>query len=98
MRSTDRIMQQHVPYYSSMKRAGAFQKTKKQQKKKNNRLTEISQSGKAVLKGKTTVNAAIMKLYKYEETGLTPHEVENLIERERNLTERLKKLEDWENE
>lgn len=98
MKTADNIMKQHIPYYSSMKRAGAFQKPKKQGKPKRTRLTEINHNGKKVLKGKTTVSAAVNRLFDYEETGLTPYEVRNLIERERNLTERMKKLEGWEDE
>ena len=98
MKNADYIMKQHIPYYGSMKRAGAFQKPKQQGKPKRTRLTEINHNGKTVLKGKTTVAAAVKKLFDYEETGLTPYEVQNLIERERNLTERVKKLEGWENE
>lgn len=98
MKTADHIMKQHIPYYSNMKRAGAFQKPKKQGKPKRTRLTEINHNGKKVLKGKTTVAAAVKKLFDYEETGLTPYEVRNLIERERNLTERIKKLEGWEDE
>jgi len=98
MKTADNIMKQHIPYYSSMKRAGAFQKPKKQGKPKRTRLTEINHNGNKVLKGKTTVSAAVNRLFDYEETGLTPYEVRNLIERERNLTERMKKLEGWEDE
>lgn len=98
MKTADNIMKQHIPYYSSMKRAGAFQKPKKQGKPKRTRLTEINHNKKTVLKGKTTVSAAVKKLFDYEETGLTPYEVRNLIERERNLTERIKKLEGWRDE
>ena len=88
-------MKQHILYYTSMKRAGAFQKQTKQGKPKRTRLTEINHNGKTVLKGKTTVSAAVKKLFDYEETGLTPYEIRNLIERERNLTERIKRLEGW---
>lgn len=98
MKTADNIMKQHIPYYSSMKRAGAFQKPKKQGKPKRTRLTEINHNGKKVLKGKTTISAAVNRLFDYEETGLTPYEVRSLIERERNLTERMKKLEGWEDE
>lgn len=99
MRSNDYIMRQHVPHYNDMKRVEKLQNKAKQNKRKHDRrLTEMNYSGKAVLKGKTTVTAAIMKLFKYEETGLQPHEIEALLERERNLTERIKKMEGWENE
>ena len=51
-----------------------------------------------MLKGKTTVTAAVKKLHDYEETGLLPSEVRNLIERARNLENRVKKLEGWQEE
>ena len=60
-------------------------------------MTSWSQNGgKAVLREGVSVNQAARKLYAYEETGLTPQEVLNLIERERNLTRRIEKLEGWE--
>lgn len=99
MKSADHILKQHIPCYSSMKKAGGYlQKRQQGKKSKRTRLTEINHNGKTVLQGKTTVAAAIRKLFNYEETGLTPYEVRNLIERERNLTERIKKLEDWQDE
>lgn len=61
-------------------------------------MTEINQNGKIVLKGKTTVAAVVKKLHDYEETGLLPYEIYNLIERTRNLEKRIKKLEDWESD
>ena len=45
--------------------------------------------------GGVSVNQAARKLYAYEETGLTPQEILNLMERERNLTMRVEKLEGW---
>ena len=38
---------------------------------------------------------AAKKLFEYEETGLAPYEVRALIEREKNLTEKVKKMQDW---
>lgn len=99
MKAADNIMKQHIPYYSSMKKAGGYLQKRQQGKKpKRTQLTEINHDGKTVLQGKTTVAAAVKKLFDYEETGLTPYEVRNLIEQERNLTERIKKLEGWEDE
>lgn len=97
MGAMDHALKQTVPYYSTMKRAGAFRSHQKPQKqKKRTTLTEYSQNGKkAVLKPHVTVNQAAKKLYDYEQTGLSPHEVANLIERVQNLTNRVKKLEDW---
>lgn len=100
MKEADRILKQHVPYYGQMKRAlpaSPRGKKTKSRKKKEYRLTSWSQSGsKAVLRDGVSVNQAARKLYAYEETGLTPREVLNLMERERNLTMRVEKLEGWE--
>ena len=77
----DKTLKQTVPYYSTMKRAGAFRQPQKPQKRqKRTTLTEYSQNGqKAVLKQHVTVNQAAKKLYDYEQTGLSPHEVANLV-------------------
>lgn len=88
----DKTLKQTVPYYSTMKRAGAFRQPQKPQKRqKRTTLTEYSQNGqKAVLKPHVTVNQAAKKLYDYEQTGLSPHEVANLVEQVQNLTRRVK--------
>lgn len=66
-------------------------------RQKRTTLTEYSQNGqKAVLKPHVTVNQAAKKLYDYEQTGLSPHEVANLVEQVQNLTRRVKKYESWE--
>lgn len=94
----DKTLKQTVPYYSTMKRAGAFRQPQKPQKRqKRTTLTEYSQNGqKAVLKPHVTVNQAAKKLYDYEQTGLSPHEVANLVEQVQNLTRRVEKYESWE--
>lgn len=101
MKTADRILKQHIPYYGAMKKAGAFQRQEKKPggsgANKKVFLTEINHNGKTVLKGKTTVAAALNKLRHYEETGLQPYEVQNLKEREINLMRRIDKLEGWEN-
>ena len=95
----DRIMQKNVPGYAYMKKAmpqpGAGREPKTQPKKKTYTLTETAPSGKAVLRKGVTVTQAARKLNRYEETGLTPQEVFNLIERAHNLEKRVKTLEDW---
>ncbi|EOS40563.1 hypothetical protein C808_00618 [Lachnospiraceae bacterium M18-1] len=64
--------------------------------RKRERLTEISiGSGKPVLKQNVGVVQAAKKLFEYEETGLAPYEVRELMEREKNLTEKVKKMQDW---
>ena len=100
MKQFDRIMKDNVPGYGYMKKAmpqvgaGRERKTQPQQKKPYN-LTETAPSGKAVLRKGVTVTQAARKLNRYEETGLTPQEVCNLIERAHNLEKRVKTLEDW---
>lgn len=97
-KALDRVMKNTVPYYSQIKRAMPRENKPKgggQQKKKLYLLTEYSPSGKAVLRKGVTVTQAAKKLSAYEATGLTPQEVLNLMERERNLTQRLIKMESW---
>lgn len=105
MRVTNNAMRGYIPH-SGIVSAGAKivagqQQTKKQgtgRKQKKTTLTEINHNGKTVLKGKTTVAAAVKKLHDYEETGLLPYEVRNLIERAHNLEKRVEKLEGWQND
>lgn len=93
----DHTLKKTVPYYSTMKRAGAFKQQEPRKRQKRTTLTEYSQNGqKAVLKPHVTVNQAAKKLYDYEQTGLSPHEVANLVEKVQNLTRRVKKYESWE--
>lgn len=100
MNGIDRALKGNVPYYGAIK-AGmkrvAGQQSSGTGKKRRERLTDISRgSGKAILRDKVSVNRAIKKLYDYEETGLSPSEIRILIERERNLTERVEKYQSWE--
>lgn len=93
----DHTLKKTVPYYSTMKRARAFKQQEPRKRQKRTTLTEYSQNGqKAVLKPHVTVNQAAKKLYDYEQTGLSPHEVANLVEQVQNLTRRVKKYESWE--
>lgn len=93
----DHTLKKTVPYYSTMKRAGAFKQQEPRKRQKRTTLTEYSQNGqKAVLKPHVTVNQAAKKLYDYEQTGLSPHEVANLVEQVQSLTRRVKKYESWE--
>lgn len=107
MRATNNAMRGYIPQSNIVSAgakivAGQQRKSKPQRtgsgKPKKSRLTEINQNGKTVLKGKTTVTAAVKKLHDYEETGLLPYEVRNLIERAHNLENRVKKLEGWESD
>lgn len=93
----DYTLKKTVPYYNTMKRAGAFKQQEPRKRQKRTTLTEYSQNGqKAVLKPHVTVNQAAKKLYDYEQTGLSPHEVANLVEQVQNLTRRVEKYESWE--
>ena len=101
MAAVDNILKSNVPYYSTMKRGIKMtpkeHKPRKKRNEKHYTLTEYSQNGsKPILKEHTTVNQAARKLYEYENTGLSPHEVQILIEREKALTRRVEKLEGWE--
>lgn len=107
MRAANNAMRGYIPH-SGIVSAGAKimagQQSKQQskekkgnvKKKKRVRLTEISRgSGKPVLCQNVNVNQAAKRLYDYEETGLAPYEVRILIEREKALTEQVKKMQDW---
>ena len=103
MRATNNAMRGYIPH-SGIVSAGAKimagQQSKEKKgnvkKKKRVRLTEISRgSGKPVLCQNVNINQAAKKLYDYEETGLAPYEVRILIEREKALTEQVKKMQDW---
>lgn len=99
MKPNDYALKGVVPCYGAVKTGMKHiqKRTKPGGKTKQFRLTEISRgSGKPVLCQGVGVNRAAKKLFDYEETGLTPTEILNLIERERNLTERVKKMQSWE--
>lgn len=59
-----------------------------------NRLTKV-RGGKAVLKNQLHIERAVGLLCEYENTGLTPSEIQNLKETVFNLQKRIRKLEDW---
>lgn len=102
MRAANNAMRGYIPH-SGIVSAGAKLVAKNQsgsrskgKKKHRTRLTEISQgSGKAIISDGVTVNQAVKKLYEYENTGLSPLEVKNLIEREKNLSAKVLKMQDW---
>ena len=99
MKSVDRELRKHIPYYGQMKKAAPQIGEKKRtgSRRKPARLTEISRgTGKPVLCQGVGVARAARKLYEYEETGLTAQEIRALLERERNLVRRIEKLEGWE--
>lgn len=104
MRAVNNAMRGYIPHSGIVSvgakiMAGQQSKEKKQgnsKKKKRVRLTEVSRgSGKPVLCRNVNVNQAAKKLYDYEETGLAPYEVRVLMEREKALTEQVKKMQNW---
>lgn len=101
MRATNNAMRGYIPHNGIVSAgakivAGQQAQRSKGKKKKRVRLTEISRgSGKPILSPGVNVNQAAKKLWDYEETGLSPNEIKNLIERERNLTERILKMQEW---
>lgn len=96
MRGMNYAMKQTVPYYSQAKKALALNQKQKKRKNQPRTLTEYSESGsKPVLRHGVTVNQAARKLHEYEQTGLSPREIMDLITRADNLAERVRKLESW---
>ena len=100
MKPIDRIIKKEVPGYcyiakGEARAVSAGRESKTQRQRKPRTLTETAPSGKAVLRKGVTVTQAARKLNRYEETGLAPQEVFNLIERARNLERRVEKLERW---
>ena len=101
MRATNNAMRGYIPHNGIVSTgakivAGQQTQRSKGKKKKRVRLTEISRgSGKPVLSPGVNVNQAAKKLWDYEETGLSPNEIKILIERERNLTEKILKMQEW---
>jgi len=104
IRATNNAVNGYIPY-SGIVSAGAKIMARQQEKPKKGtgrkrktrqRLTEISRgTGKAILKPDARMNQALKKLWDYEETGLSPKEVWGLIEQEKNLTEQVKRQQDW---
>lgn len=104
MRASNNAMRGYIPHNAIVSQGAKIVARQQAQEKpqrgrkgrKRERLTEISTgSGKPVLKQNVGVVRAAKKLFEYEETGLAPYEVRTLIEREKNLTEKVKKMQDW---
>lgn len=95
VRASNNAMRGYIPHIAA--RQQAQEKPQRGKKgRKRERLTEISTgSGKPVLRQNVGVVREARKLFEYEETGLSPYEVRALIEREKNLTEKVKKMQDW---
>jgi len=104
MRASNNAIRGYIPHNAIVSQGATIIARQQAQEKpqrgrkgrKRERLTEISTgSGKPVLKQNIGVVRAAKKLFDYEETGLSPYEVMQLIEREKNLTEKVKKMQDW---
>lgn len=104
VRASNNAMRGYIPHNAIVSQGARITARQQAQEKpqrgrkgrKRERLTEISTgSGKPVLKQNVGVVRAAKKLFDYEETGLSPYEVRALIEREKNLTEKMKKMQDW---
>ena len=104
MRASNNAMRGYIPHNAIVSQGAKIAARQQAQEKpqrgkkgrKRERLTEISTgSGKPVLRQNVGVVRAAKKLFEYEETGLSPYEVRALIEREKNLTEKVKKMQDW---
>lgn len=104
VRASNNAMRGYIPHNAIVSQGAKIAARQQAQEKpqrgkkgrKRERLTEISTgSGKPVLRQNVGVVRAARKLFEYEETGLSPYEVRALIEREKNLTEKVKKMQDW---
>lgn len=100
VRASNNAMRGYIPHNAIVSQGAKIAARQQAQEKpqrgkkgrKRERLTEISTgSGKPVLKQNVGVVRAAKKLFEYEETGLAPYEVRALIEREKALTETVKK-------
>ncbi len=80
---------------SGMKVAGRQQAAKgKRDKPEKRRLTGMRKGKPALLDG-NSLQAAVEKLFLYEESGATPYEIHILQERAKSLEERVKRLESY---
>lgn len=80
---------------SSLKVAGRQQSANgKRDKQEKKRLTGM-RNGKPVLLDEKSLQAAVEKLFLYEESGATPYEIHILQERVKSLEERVKRLESY---
>ena len=104
VRASNNAMRGYIPHNTIVSQGAKIAARQQAQEKpqrgkkgrKRERLTEISTgSGKPVLRENVGVVRAAKKLFEYEETGLSPYEIRALIEREKNLTEKVKKMQDW---
>lgn len=104
MRASNNAIRGYIPHNAIVSQGAKIVARQQAQEKpqrgrkgrKRERLTEISTgSGKPVLRQNVGVVRAAKKLFEYEETGLAPYEIMALIEREKALTEKVKKMQDW---
>ena len=94
--SLDSVLGAEIPYYNMIKKALPKQK-KNKKKPRNNRLTEIDpKSKKPRLKKGVDFVRAIEVLYMFENTKITPRQIEEMKQTIENQRKRILKLEDWE--
>lgn len=93
MAAVDRMLNGYIPYYGMMKKA----MPKKGQKKfKNRRLTEVDmETKKPCLKRGISTERAVEVLYMFENTDVTPEQIEDMKQTIENQRQRILKLEDW---
>lgn len=93
----DKVIGKEIPYYNMMKKAMSKQK-KSKKKAGYNRLTEVDlKSKKPRLRKGVNVQRAIEVLYMFENTEVTPKQIEEMRQTIDNQRKRIMKLEDWRN-
>ena len=94
--SLDSMIGAETPYYNMIKKALPKQK-KNKKKTRNNRLTELDPKSKRPrLKKGVDFMRAIEVLYMFENTEITPRQIEEMKQTIENQRKRILKLEDWE--
>ena len=84
-----------IPYPSMIKRALPKEKPKKK-KFKNHRLTEIDpKTKKPRLKRGASMEGAVEVLYMFENTDVTPNQIEGMKQTIESQRQRILKLENW---
>ena len=79
---------------SGMKAIGQQAAKEKRSRPEKKRLTGM-RNGKPALLNENSFQAAVERLFLYEESGATPYEIHILQERVKSLEERVKRLESY---
>lgn len=91
----DGLAKTGIPYLSMIKKAMP-KETSKKKKIKDNKLTEIDlKTKKPCLKKGISPERAVEVLYMFENTDVTPKQIEDMKTTIENLMDRIKKLEEW---